>query len=419
MPLKHIIIAILDNFFQSRTDSSIDYLSFYKNHLRAHPDAVWFYDITVRAIMMGLIVADDCRKCKKKFACKEIHGISSRIFTTLIADVKSHDPFFMRVGKWYWRINEEIYKDNSKIRLIKEIRQIMSNLTPPSVRFISENTGMPFVSLELMHPKKPFVTISGDNLLFPVGKNMLKDRTENVLKFVLLFHNLENKKIIDFIKKIEIDLETDRGDQKTLLFKNVRFGPPIEKSRRGLSIIEKFYLAEEKQMKRTKFYMDEKKSKDPYIEKPQNRAYDYDMLQIDNSYRTRPRIILKIKQCRVELTNEAPDSKYFNSLNRMKSTIDSINNQVIEIKLGGRFGRFLENFMAKLVFLSLLTTFTTAFAIILKPYEQIIHILGYGSVLIFIVLMFFTYLFKSAKESQYLTRLYHPLFREVDKTYSI
>ena len=100
----------------------------------------------------------------------------------------------------------------------------------------------------------------------------------------------------------------------------------------------------------------------------------------------------------------------------LKKTLESIKDQVVAIKLRGRIGRASEVLMTKLIFITLLITFITAYAAILEQYRQFIQFIGYSIVVVYTLVILCVYVLKSIK-SNLQNRFYGYLF-QVDEAKS-
>lgn len=207
--------------------------------------------------------------------------------------------------------------------------------------------------------------LGGDFTLNKIGRLIFKfkDRMTKILYFQLHFLNITADELND-VEDITVEIKTNMADEKTIVFTR-----------------ESFSAFDEQRV----FTVDEEAST------PEEYFSDHESMRISDEYRTRPEISFTIRFMKVNLKTDARER-----LVKFKEHAESIfKYRLVTIRLGGSLGRFMENIMSKLVFLTFLMSIFTFLSQNLWDIGRYISIAGVGIIVLIVIIVIIVQAIKS------------------------
>ncbi|MFX0102905.1 MAG: hypothetical protein ACFFCS_25275 [Candidatus Hodarchaeota archaeon] len=232
------------------------------------------------------------------------------------------------------------------------------------------------MDISLLEPKDPNMGtagdvdehyLGGDFTLNKIGRLIFKfkDRNTKILNYQLHLLNITPEELDD-IENITVEVKTNLADEKNIFFTR-----------------ESFSAFDEQRV----FTVDEDASS------PEEFFSDHESMRISDEYRVRPEISFTIRFLKVKLKNDAKER-----LVKFKEHAESIfKYRLVTIKLGGYIGRFMENIMSKLVFLTFLMSIFTFLSQNLWDIGRYISIAGVGIIVLIVIIVIILQGVKSKK----------------------
>ncbi|MHA1683153.1 MAG: hypothetical protein ACTSUE_19595 [Promethearchaeota archaeon] len=182
-----------------------------------------------------------------------------------------------------------------------------------------------------------------------------KDRMNRILNFQLHLKGITEDELND-IEKITVQFKTNLADEKSVTFTR-----------------ESFSAFDDQRV----FAVGEEESA------PDEYFSDHESMRISDEYRTRPEITFTIRFLKVHLKSEEKER-----LVEFKNHAESIfKYRLVIVKLGGAVGRFMENIMSKLVFLTFLMSVITFLSQNTGEIGQIISMAGVGMIALVVLMV--------------------------------